>query len=308
VGDDTLKKQNKEMKKNTKAVAVGNLIADGLSSLLGDVLKILQPLFKVLSLLFLVIFLPLMPLIVELTKAVVSIIEGLTKLFGGEINLGEFLKQYLGPALLKVLITIAKILLTIIIGIGKLLWETFKLLVEIIVAVAGWIWDKLTQAFGFVIDLIVSAGTWLWDAIVSGFQFILGIGSKIWQFFLDGLSFISDLGQKIWNFIWEGLKGVGTLIANGFKTMINGLIDVINWIPGIDIPHLANGGIVTSPTTALIGEAGPEAVIPLSKMGGMGTTININNPTIRDDSDIRKLTDSISRELQKRGNRGFSSI
>jgi len=27
---------------------------------------------------------------------------------------------------------------------------------------------------------------------------------------------------------------------------------------------LANGGIVTSPTLALIGEAGPEAVVPLS--------------------------------------------
>ncbi|HEX5442616.1 MAG TPA: hypothetical protein VFW87_02250, partial [Pirellulales bacterium] len=29
------------------------------------------------------------------------------------------------------------------------------------------------------------------------------------------------------------------------------------------MPHMASGGIVTSPTTALIGEAGPEAVIPL---------------------------------------------
>ena len=30
---------------------------------------------------------------------------------------------------------------------------------------------------------------------------------------------------------------------------------------------MANGGIVTAPTLALIGEAGDEAVIPLSKMG-----------------------------------------
>ena len=28
---------------------------------------------------------------------------------------------------------------------------------------------------------------------------------------------------------------------------------------------MANGGIVTKPTRALIGEAGPEAVVPLSK-------------------------------------------
>lgn len=41
--------------------------------------------------------------------------------------------------------------------------------------------------------------------------------------------------------------------------------------------RLADGGIVMGPTNALIGEAGPEAVIPLSgtKAGQLGTTINI---------------------------------
>uniref|UniRef100_UPI0005538D01 hypothetical protein n=1 Tax=Chryseobacterium hispalense TaxID=1453492 RepID=UPI0005538D01 len=33
------------------------------------------------------------------------------------------------------------------------------------------------------------------------------------------------------------------------------------------LPALADGGIVTGPTIALIGEAGPEAVVPLSKGG-----------------------------------------
>jgi hypothetical protein len=40
--------------------------------------------------------------------------------------------------------------------------------------------------------------------------------------------------------------------------------------------RLAKGGIVTGPTNALIGEAGPEAVIPLSgRNGGLGQTFNI---------------------------------
>jgi len=40
---------------------------------------------------------------------------------------------------------------------------------------------------------------------------------------------------------------------------------------------MAKGGIVTGPTNALIGEAGPEAVIPLSgaNSAGMGATYNI---------------------------------
>jgi LysM repeat protein len=44
----------------------------------------------------------------------------------------------------------------------------------------------------------------------------------------------------------------------------------------VKIPRLAKGGIVTGPTYSLIGEAGPEAVIPLSgKNAGMGSTYNI---------------------------------
>ena len=48
-------------------------------------------------------------------------------------------------------------------------------------------------------------------------------------------------------------------------------------VPGrMNIPRLAEGGIVSSPTLALIGEAGPEAVIPLDRMNtGGGVTINV---------------------------------
>jgi hypothetical protein len=46
---------------------------------------------------------------------------------------------------------------------------------------------------------------------------------------------------------------------------------------GGGIPAMAEGGIVNRPTLALIGEAGPEAVVPLSKMGaGGGGDVNIN--------------------------------
>lgn len=49
----------------------------------------------------------------------------------------------------------------------------------------------------------------------------------------------------------------------------------------LGIPAMADGGIVTGPTLALIGEAGSEAVIPLNQMGKMGgaggaITVNVN--------------------------------
>ena len=82
------------------------------------------------------------------------------------------------------------------------------------------------------------------------------------------------------------------------KTIFNGIARIWNntfgklsfsvpdWVPGIggkgfdvpNIPMLAAGGIVTGPTLAMIGEGnGPEAVIPLSRMGefGMGGGMNI---------------------------------
>lgn len=69
-----------------------------------------------------------------------------------------------------------------------------------------------------------------------------------------------------------------TLVDMAFAFM-NSVIKGMNKIPGIswellDIPSvkewvgLKEGGIVTQPTQALIGEAGPEVVIPLSKFSG----------------------------------------
>jgi len=53
--------------------------------------------------------------------------------------------------------------------------------------------------------------------------------------------------------------------------------EIVNKISASGIPKMANGGIVNRPTLALIGEAGPEAVVPLSKMGSTGgVTVNIN--------------------------------
>lgn len=76
-------------------------------------------------------------------------------------------------------------------------------------------------------------------------------------------------------------------IAKAWNNTIGKLsFKVPSWVPGIggkgfdvpNIPELAQGGIVTAPTLALIGEAGPEAVVPLDRMGSMngGGNITIN--------------------------------
>lgn len=47
-------------------------------------------------------------------------------------------------------------------------------------------------------------------------------------------------------------------------------------IGNIGIPGFADGGIVTGPTLAMVGEKGPEAIIPLSQMGAMGGGVTVN--------------------------------
>jgi hypothetical protein len=63
---------------------------------------------------------------------------------------------------------------------------------------------------------------------------------------------------------------------------------------------LATGGIVLGPTNALIGESGPEAVVPLSgansARGALGSTINITvNAGIGTDGSLvgRQIVDAI---------------
>ena len=69
------------------------------------------------------------------------------------------------------------------------------------------------------------------------------------------------------------------LLISQFRKLVDlkdsfGSFDIGN----INIPGFANGGIVTGPTLAMVGEKGPEAIIPLSQlgnMGGGGVTVNV---------------------------------
>jgi hypothetical protein len=116
-----------------------------------------------------------------------------------------------------------------------------------------------------------------------------------------------DTFRAVVQAVANGVAGYFEFIANAYIKMINLVIRGINLIKpgkdigqigqvsfgrlggddggngganpaGLDYKAMATGGVVTSPTFALIGEAGPEAVIPLDKMGGMGggVTINVN--------------------------------
>lgn len=128
-------------------------------------------------------------------------------------------------------------------------------------------WEVLVDAFKASKDLIVAVFDAIADAIVGAFKYAFNSVARIWNNTVGKLSF-----------------------------------EIPDWVPGIggkgfsvpQIPMLAEGGIVTGPTLALIGERGPEAVVPLNR-GGMGATYNITvNGGISNSADVgRAVVDAI---------------
>lgn len=111
--------------------------------------------------------------------------------------------------------------------------------------------------------------------------------------------------QLMFSIVKTIFNGIATVWNNTFGRLS---FKVPGWVPGIggkgfevpNIPMLAAGGIVTSPTLALIGEAGPEAVVPLDRMGDMGgggnVTIQVNG------GDPQAVVDALRKYYRQNGN------
>lgn len=120
-------------------------------------------------------------------------------------------------------------------------------------------------------------------------RYIVRIVGDMIDVFSGIVEFVSGVYTGDWKKAWNGLvdifKGAVNWIIDIFEGVVNTIIDGINsisidfpdWLPvpglagkhfgpnlaRLEIPRLATGGITSGPTTALIGEAGREAVLPL---------------------------------------------
>ena len=81
---------------------------------------------------------------------------------------------------------------------------------------------------------------------------------------------------------WAWSHPATLALATKFATGMGGTKSVgqegvlMNMFASGQISAFARGGIVTRPTLGLVGEAGPEAVVPLGRGGGMGATNNFH--------------------------------
>jgi len=186
---------------------------------------------------------------------------------------------------------------------------------------------SMITAIGTLITIfgVVAAAIGISGALIIGIFAALGIA--VYAFIGIGDDLFNHWGET-----WTGLKimfkeGANFLIglaegwANGWVTAANTIINALDsihfsipdWVPGIGgksfgisiptipnitLPRLASGGIVSSPTLALIGEAGPEAVVPLNSQGGYGNvTVNINGGYYLDQQASRQFADMIAKTV-----------
>lgn len=78
---------------------------------------------------------------------------------------------------------------------------------------------------------------------------------------------LSNIGQNILKTLFPGIDiatNIGAKIGGSIKSFFTGNKSQE------ELPKLAKGGIVTKPTEAIVGEAGPEAILPLDKLGSFG--------------------------------------
>ena len=167
-----------------------------------------------------------------------------------------------------------------------------------------------------IITPIASFFSGLWDGIVTG---VISFIDSVKVVFITIVEWIKtniiDPIASFFNGLWVGIKTAFDVVANtissvlkgavntvlsficgiinGVISAINGAIGVINAIPGVEItkitklevPKLAQGGIVDKPTLSVIGEAGTEAVMPLENntgwIGKLATMISTQMENIR---------------------------
>ena len=130
--------------------------------------------------------------------------------------------------------------------------------------------ERFTALENVIENDVLNAFGLLGEALVTG--------EEGWKNFAKGVigsiaNMLDALAEQL--FIMSAIKaiGKGLTAAQGFA--LAAAAKVASGIIKGNVAAMAEGVIVTRPTHALIGEAGPEAVIPLSKMGSMGDTFII---------------------------------
>jgi hypothetical protein len=197
--------------------------------------------------------------------------------------------------------------------------------------------NKVFDAVKQVVDFLRPIGAAYFDGLKLAFNAIKTVLSgyaKIVMGVFDAFKTVYDFLKPITSKAFDGIKAAFDVIKKPVDLLITALRkakELFQWFTSIgggkntptvaigpttpgtglppgfkvpkSVPRMAAGGIVRSPTLALIGEAGPEAVVPLSgRNAGMGMTINVQAGLVANPDQIgQQIIEAIQRAQRRSG-------
>ena len=193
--------------------------------------------------------------------------------------------------------------------IGSWFGERWADVTSALANIGAWFTDMFQKAWTGLTNIFSKLGSWFGERWADVTNALSNVSNWFGEMFTNAYNAVKDAFSSIGDFfsgVWETVKSIfvnagqmvgeavggafksavnavlGTIenVVNGFIGMINGVLDVVRNLPGlgwvgsvstVSLPRLARGGIVDSPTIAMIGEAGKEAVVPLENTGFIQT-------------------------------------
>lgn len=230
----------------------------------------------------------LIPILTDLTKKALEVVNRVIDWTKKNPELTANIVKFAAAlgAVMAVLGPILVILPGLVTALGLLLSPVGLITVAILALVAAGV------ALWMNWDTVKAKAVEIWTAVKD---FFAAIWEDIKNIF--GMA-IDHIMGKINPFLEAAQKAISA--AKSVGSAIGGAASKVGNTISNAIPKFAEGGIVTRPTLAMVGEGGePEAIIPFSKMGrlagagGGNITVNINGGNYLDRDAARKLGNEI---------------
>ena len=230
-------------------------IIEGFSSIFNGVLEIVVAIFK--SLLNLII-----NILTNIWNTIISTFQsawdGITNILGGAGDWFGTTFQGAWDAIVNIFS-----------NLGSWFGDRWSDVTNALSNVSAWFGDTFTRAYNAVVDAFSGIGS-----------FFSGVWSTVQSIFVNAGQAVGSAVGGAFRSAVNAVLGTIENVVNGFIGMINGVLGVVRNLPGlgwvgsigyVSLPRLARGGIVDSPTVAMIGEAGKEVVMPLENTGFLQT-------------------------------------
>lgn len=287
------------------AMAAINAPLQQFADLIGRLLGALAPLIQAAAQLASTLIGALQPVIMSIASAIGALLVAVAPII-----------QILGAALAPVFGVLAVIVETLLVPALKVLFPVLKVFGLILGSVAwviGQIWNGLISVLQAIFRALGNISIFGWKPL----GFLNDWANSLEQAKMDTDSIARSL-TELAGLTWEQAQATAQEIAASYelqdaaeeasealRNVPSGFKYVLTKFGVAEPVPLQHGGIVTGPTLALVGERGPEAVVPLgsdgASLGGVTVVVQIDGPVYGMDDFDRRVQEAVSRAARRAG-------